>query len=145
MKNNLFAKIILAVTITITVVGCKKSSTPETPLDAQAIIVGKAWKTSSRIENGGAPSLPDCAKDDILELKSNGKFNSLIFGTQCNPSETDVADGMYTFSADKKTITFIVPGFTYTAKVIEAITNKVVLEFDLGPGFIIRDTFIPKL
>jgi Lipocalin-like domain len=142
MKNKLvFASAILAI-IFLSMLSCKKST--DMVLDAQAIIVGKIWKITSRVENGGVASLPDCAKDDILELKSDGTFNSLIAATQCNPSETDVVGGKYKFSADKKIITFIVPGFDYTGKVVEAVENQMVIEFDLGPGFIIRDTFKPK-
>jgi hypothetical protein len=141
-KKSLFTPVFLAVITVSAMVGCKKSTTEEP--NAQAIIVGKVWKISSRIENGGVSTLPNCAKDDILELKADGTFNSLIGGTQCNPSETDVVGGKYKFSDDKKIITFIVPGFEYTGKVISATTNQMVIEFDLGPGFVIRDTFIPK-
>jgi hypothetical protein len=144
--NNKFSKIILFGTLFVSAIGCKKS-TPDVvvPPDAQTIIVGKIWKIESRVENGGTASLPNCAKDDVLELKVNGTFNSLIGTTQCNPNETDVVGGTYTFSADKKLITFTVPGFSYTGKIIEAIANKFTIEFDLGPGFIIKDTFVPKI
>jgi hypothetical protein len=141
-KRSLLPQFFLVAIAFITMVGCKKSTVEEP--NAQAIIVGKVWKISSRSENGGASTLPNCAKDDILELKSDGTFNSLIGGTQCNPSETDVLGGKYKFSDDKKIITFTVPGFEYTGKVISAATNQMVIEFDLGSGFIIRDTFIPK-
>jgi hypothetical protein len=135
MKKLLF----FAVMALFATVGCKKTDT-----DPDTIIVGKIWKITSRAENGGTASLPTCAKDDVLELKADGTFNSLIGGTKCNPSETDVTGGKYKFSTDKKVITFTVPGFEYTAKVIEAKTDQMVLEFDLGPGFVIRDTFAPK-
>jgi Lipocalin-like domain len=118
-------------------------STVDSP-DPQTIIVGKQWKVASRIENNGPAGLPDCAKDDTLELKAGGSFNSLIGKTQCNPSETDVINGQYQFSADKKRITFNANGFEYQGKIIEAFDNRVVIEFDLGPGFLIRDTFVPK-
>jgi hypothetical protein len=143
MKKALFAATIFLTFLTLmSAVGCKKSTTVEP--DAQTIIVGKIWKIDSRIENGGAPSLPTCAKDDILELKSDGTFNSLIGGTPCNPSETDVVGGKYKFSDDKKIITFIVPRFEYTGKVIIATASQMVIEFNLGPGFVIQDTFNPK-
>jgi Lipocalin-like domain len=143
--NNKFSKIILFASLFVSVIGCKKSTPDVVPPDAQTIIVGKVWKIESRVENGGTASLPNCAKDDILELKVNGTFNSLIGTTPCNPNETDVVGGTYTFSADKKLITFTVPGFSYTGKIIEAIANKFTIEFDLGPGFIIKDTFVPKI
>jgi Lipocalin-like domain len=142
MKKSLFRAVFFTAIACLSMVGCKKFEKVEP--DAKKIIVGKVWKIVSRVENDGSPSLPDCAKDDILELKSNGTFNSLIGGTQCNPSETDVIGGNYKFSENKKTITFIVPGFEYTGKVISASTNQVVIEFYLGPDFIIRDTFKPK-
>jgi hypothetical protein len=53
-------------------------------------------------------------------------------------------DGQYRFSVDKKVITFSAFGFDYTGKVIDASATRVIIEFDLGSGFIIRDTFIPK-
>jgi Lipocalin-like domain len=103
-----------------------------------------AWVITSRVENGGAPSLPVCAKDDSLVFKKGGKFESLIAGTQCNPSEVEVKDGTYALSGDNKVITFTVPGFSYTGKLLEYATDKLVIEFDLGPGFTIKDTFAPK-
>jgi hypothetical protein len=121
--------------------GCGSSNEA---IDIQSLIVGKQFKIASRSENGGTSNLPDCAKDDTLELKTTGAFNSLIGGTQCNPNETDVVDGQYRFSVDKKVITFSAFGFDYTGKVIDASATRVIIEFDLGPGFIIRDTFIPK-
>jgi hypothetical protein len=110
--------------------GCGSSNEA---IDIQSLIVGKKFKIASRSENGGT-----------LELKTTGTFNSLIGGTQCNPNETDVVDGQYRFSADKKVITFSAFGFDYTGKVIDASATRVIIEFDLGPGFIVRDTFIPK-
>jgi Lipocalin-like domain len=123
----------------------KKTTTPVVVKITQQLIEGKQWKITSRVENGGTASLPTCASDDILEFKTNGKFNSLIAGTQCNPSEVDVMDGDYLLSADKTIITFTVPGFSYTGKLISVAENQMVIEFDLGPGFIIKDTFVPKL
>jgi hypothetical protein len=119
---------------------CKKD---ETETDAQTIIVGKVWKIKSRTENGGTASLPTCAEDDTLELLANGTYNSLIGGTMCNPSELEVKGGTYTFSADKKTITFNVQGLGYTGKVIEATETQMVIEFNYGHA-ILRDTFVPK-
>jgi hypothetical protein len=151
MKNTIsITKIALIAIAVSSIIGCKKTKKEEiiipvsTPKNAQEIMVGKVWKIISRVENGGTASLPDCAKDDILELKANGTYNSLVNTTLCNPSETDVVGGAYQFSTDKKTITFTIPSFTYAATVIDAKENQVILEFDLGPGFIIRDTFVPK-
>jgi Lipocalin-like domain len=142
MKNtSLLIKITFAIFTFSIITSCEKSIIMA---DNQSIIVGKVWKITNRQENGIKIALPDCAKDDILELKSNGKYNSLIGGTQCNPAEFDVMDGMYSFSTDKKVITFTVPGFMYDGKIIEASKNQITIEFDLGPGFIIRDTFMVK-
>jgi Lipocalin-like domain len=114
------------------------------PLTALTGSSQTAWIVTSRVQNGGAPSLPDCAKDDSLIFKKDGKFDSLIAGTQCNPSEVDVKDGTYTLSSDNKVLTFTVPGFSYTGKLLEYASDKLVIEFDLGPGFTIKDTFAPK-
>jgi Lipocalin-like domain len=105
-------------------------------------IIGR-WAIASRIENDGSPSLPACAKDDTLEFKANGTFDSAISGTQCNPNEVDVKGQKYTWSKDNKVITFASPGFSYTGKVIELMKSKLVIEFDLGAGFVIQDTFKP--
>jgi hypothetical protein len=137
-KNLLFTKSLIIALSFMAMMGCKKS---EIETDAETLIVGKVWKISSRVENGGTASLPACAKDDTLEFKTGGLFNSLIGGTQCNPNEFDVVGGTYKFSTDKKVITFNVSGFEYTGKVIEATATQMIIEFDLGPGFIIRDTF----
>jgi hypothetical protein len=152
MKNPVsITQIALVAIMLSSITSCKKTKEEEliipvsTPKNAQEIMVGRAWKIISRVENGGTASLPDCAKDDILELKANGTYNSLVDTTLCNPSETDVVNGAYLFSSDKKKITFTIPSFTYTASVIDAKENQVILEFDLGPGFVIRDTFVPKL
>jgi hypothetical protein len=151
MKNK--SSISKAVLITIAMtsfISCKKTTKTETPVptptprDAQAILVGRVWKISSRVENGGTASLPNCAKDDILEFKTNGTFNSLVDTTLCNPNESSVVDGGYQFSGDKKNITFTTPFFNYSGKIIDAEENKVTIEFDLGPGFLIKDTFVPK-
>jgi hypothetical protein len=112
-----------------------------TPLE---VLTQTAWIVTSRMQNGGAPSLPVCAKDDSLVFKKDGKFDSLIAGTQCNPSEFEVKDGTYALSSDNKVITFTVPGFSYTGKLLEYASDKLVIEFDLGPGFTIKDTFAPK-
>jgi Lipocalin-like domain len=111
--------------------------------DPTKMVLSK-WSITNRITNGGEPSLPECAKDDSLEFKADGTFQSLISGTKCNENEIDVTDQKYTWSADKKVITFNNPGFPYTGKVIELTKKKMVIEFDLGPGFVIRDTFEPN-
>jgi hypothetical protein len=112
-----------------------------TPLE---VLTQPTWIVTSRVQNGGAPSLPDCVKDDSLIFKKDGKFDSLITGTQCNPSEIDVKDGTFALSRDNKVITFTVPGFSYTGKLLEYASDKLVIEFDLGPGFTIKDTFASK-
>jgi hypothetical protein len=92
MKNKSSIRKAVLVTIAMTsFISCKKTTKTETPVptptprDAQAILVGRVWKISSRVENGGTASLPNCAKDDILEFKTNGTFNSLVDTTLCNP------------------------------------------------------------
>jgi hypothetical protein len=146
MKKFIVTTTVFAALCAYALSSCKKkTSTPVVVKTTQQLIEGKQWKISSRLENGGTASLPTCAADDILELKTNGKFNSLIAATQCNPSEVDVIDGSYQLSADKTVITFTVPGFSYTGKLISVAENQMVIEFDLGPGFIIKDTFVPKL
>jgi hypothetical protein len=132
---------VMAIALTGNLAGCDSDSQP---VDAKSVIVGRIWKVSSRVENGGAPSLPLCASDDTLELRPEGTFNSLIAGTQCNPNEIDVIGGKYSFSADNSLITFTTPGFEYTGKVIEAGIDQITIEFNLGPGFVIKDTFKPK-
>jgi Lipocalin-like domain len=107
-------------------------------------LIGPTWQITERIENGGAPSLPECAKDDSLAFKSDGTFTSRIAGTQCNPNEVDVIDQKYVWSSDNKVITFASPAFSYTGKVITLSKSQLVIEFDLGPGFVIRDTMKPK-
>jgi Lipocalin-like domain len=102
------------------------------------------WTITSRVENGGAAGLPACAKDDVLIFKTNGKFDSLINNTACNPAEVDVRDGSYSLSADNQTINFDVGGFKYSGKLLEFSPDKLVIEFDLGPGFSIKDTFALK-
>jgi hypothetical protein len=139
-KNLSILNLSIALLTLISLLGCKKTEEQDT----KTILVGKIWKITSRIENGGTASLPDCAKDDTLEFKTDATFNSLIGATQCNPSEFDVVGGAYKFSDDQKIITFTVPGFEYTGNVISATSSQMVIEFNLGPGFIIQDTFIPK-
>jgi transforming growth factor-beta-induced protein len=109
--------------------------------NSAAAFVGKKLKIVNRVENGVDVSLPKCAEDDTLEFNPDGTFNSLIGGTQCNPSEVDVVGGQYLFSADGVTIKFSVPGFEYEGKIISANKQQIIIEFDLGPGFLIRDTF----
>jgi hypothetical protein len=139
MKKILLSTMAFAVVSAIAFTSCKK-----TTKTANEIIVGKQWKISSRVENGGTPSLPICAIDDILELKGDATYNSLIGTTQCNPSEVDVIGGSYLFSSDNTIITFTVPGFSYTGKVLSFSESQMTIEFDLGPGFVIKDTFVPK-
>jgi Lipocalin-like domain len=114
------------------------------PLEVLAGSSQVTWVITSRVQNGSAPSLPECAKDDSLIFRKDGKFDSLIAGTQCNPSEVDVKDGTFALSADKNVITFTVLGFSYTGKLLEYAKERLVIEFDLGPGFLIKDTFSPK-
>jgi Lipocalin-like domain len=131
----------------ISLSGCGGSDNPPQalePLEALAGSSQRTWVITNRSENGGAPSLPTCASDDTLTFKRSGQFDSLIAGTQCNPAETDVKDGMYALSADKKDINFDAAGFKYTGKLIEFANDKLVIEFNLGPGFSIRDTFALK-
>jgi Lipocalin-like domain len=112
--------------------------------DPLSILTGssqKTWVIKSRIENGGTPGLPTCAKDDTLTFKNDGKFDSLIAGTKCNPAETDVQNGDFTLSEDQKVITFAVPGFSYKGTLLEKGENQIVIEFDFGAGFKIQDTF----
>jgi transforming growth factor-beta-induced protein len=112
--------------------------------NSAAAFIGKRLKIVNRLENGVDVSLPKCAEDDTLEFKPDGTFDSLIAKTQCNPSEVDVVGGQYVFSADGVTIKFSVPGFEYAGKIIAANSTQFIIEFDLGPGFIIRDTFQVK-
>jgi Lipocalin-like domain len=140
--KQLFGKTIISTLFSMIVLtSCQ--TTPE-PLDVLTGSSQATWVITSRIENGGAPSLPDCAKDDSLIFKKDGKFDSLIAGTQCNPAETDVKDGTFALSEDKKVITFTVPGFSYTGKLLELAQDQIVIEFDLGSGFIIQDTLSLK-
>jgi Lipocalin-like domain len=127
-----------------TLTGCGGS---DAPVGAEEALTGssqKTWVITSRSENGGLPNLPVCAKDDTLVFKANGRFDSLISGTPCNPSETDVRNGGYTLSADKKSINFDAAGFMYVGKLLEFANDKLVIEFNLGPGFTIKDTFALK-
>jgi transforming growth factor-beta-induced protein len=112
--------------------------------NAAATYIGKRLKIVNRLENGVNVGLPKCAEDDTLEFKVDSTFDSLIARTQCNPSEVDVIAGQYAFSADGVTIKFSVPGFEYGGKIIEANGSQFIIEFDLGPGFLIRDTFQVK-
>jgi hypothetical protein len=100
-----------------------------------------AWFITQRVTNGGKPELPDCAKDDELIFDAKGGFISVIGGTQCNPSEAEVPSGKYEVSADNKVITFTTPTFSYPGKIVELTEKTMVLEFDLGPGFLIQDSF----
>jgi hypothetical protein len=103
-----------------------------------------AWYITQRVTNGGTPELPACAKDDELIFDTKGVFISVISGTQCNPSEAEVPKGTYNVSDDKNVLTFTTPGFSYTGKIIELTEKTMVLEFDLGPGFVIRDSFAKR-
>jgi Lipocalin-like domain len=100
-----------------------------------------AWFITQRVTTGGKPELPDCAKDDELIFDAKGGFISVIGGTQCNPSEAEVPSGKYEVSADNKVITFTTPTFSYPGKIVELTEKTMVLEFDLGPGFLIQDSF----
>lgn len=116
-------------------------------LEAPEALAGasqRSWIITSRVENAGAAGLPACAKDDVLIFKTNGKFDSLIANTPCNPAEVDVRNGSYSLSADNKTINFDVEGLKYSGKLLEFSNDKLVIEFDLGPGFSIKDTFALK-
>jgi Lipocalin-like domain len=124
--------------------GCGGSDAPVGPQEALAGSSQKTWVITSRSENGGPPSLPVCANDDTLVFKANGKFDSLIAGTQCNPAETDARDGAYALSADKQSINFDAAGFMYVGKLLAFANDKLVIEFNLGPGFTIKDTFALK-
>jgi hypothetical protein len=134
--------------LTLVLAGCSSSSTsPSSTPDALEVLAGttqNSWSISSRVENGAPAGLPACAKDDLLIFKRSGKFDSLIGATPCNPSETEVRDGSFTLSADRQVITFDVPGFGYTGKLLEYSKERLVIEFDLGQGFVIKDTFEPK-
>jgi hypothetical protein len=74
-------------------------------------------------------------------FRKAGTFDSLIAGTQCNPSEVDVQGGTFSLADDDKTLTFVVPGFSYTGTLKSVSDSKLVILFDLGPGFSIEDTF----
>jgi hypothetical protein len=134
----------LAVSFAATAVALVAASCSSSPATPAKTLVGPTWRIAQRVENGGVPSLPDCAKDDTLRFKSDGTFASRIAGTQCNPNEVDVIDQKYTWSGDNKVITFESPGFSYTGKVISLTKSQLVIEFDLGPGFVIRDTMKPN-
>jgi Lipocalin-like domain len=129
-----------ALTIALLVIGAcgSKTASPATTL------AGPTWQIKERVENGGKPSLPECAKDDTLSFTKDGTFTSRIAGTQCNPNEVDAVDQKYMWSSDNKVITFAGDGFSYTGKVLKLTKSQLVIEFDLGPGFVIRDTFTPK-
>ncbi len=129
----------ISLSATFTLSGCSSD-----PLDPNETLTGPTWVITNRVQNAGEASLPDCAKDDTLEFTQEGTFISLIGGTQCNPNERDVPGAKYTWSDDKKAITFDSPGFSYTAKIIELTKEQLIIEFDLGPGFLIRDTMKPK-
>jgi Lipocalin-like domain len=125
-----------------TFVGCGGSSP-----DTLEVLTGSnqmEWSIASRVENGGPPSLPTCAKDDTLTFTKDGTFDSLIAGTKCNPSEADVRGGTFALSSDKKVVTFTTPGFTYTGALNEVSADRLVITFDLGPGFQIQDTLTPR-
>jgi hypothetical protein len=143
--NSMFYKLGTSAAISLgALTGCGGSDSPIGPQEALAGSSQKTWVITSRSENGGPASLPVCASDDTLIFKANGKFDSLIASTQCNPSETDVRDGAYALSADSKSINFDAAGFMYVGKLIEFANDKLVIEFNLGPGFTIKDTFALK-
>jgi Lipocalin-like domain len=104
----------------------------------------RAWYITARATNGAAGDLPVCAKDDELIFDAKGGFISVIGGTQCNPSETEVPKGTYKISADNQVINFTTPAFSYPGKIITLTDSEMTLEFDLGPGFVIRDTFAKR-
>jgi Lipocalin-like domain len=124
------------------------SAAENTPAeDPIALLSGgrqRAWYITQRVTNGGAPDLPVCAKDDELIFDSKGAFISVISGTQCNPNETEVPNGTYKLSTDNQVITFTTPAFSYPGKIITLTDSEMVLEFDLGPGFVIRDSFAKR-
>jgi Lipocalin-like domain len=100
-----------------------------------------AWFITQRVTNGGKPELPDCVKDDELIFDNKGGFISVIGGTPCNPSEVEVPAGTYKMAPDKPVISFTTPGLSYDGKIIKLTDKELVIEFDLGPGFLIQDTF----
>jgi hypothetical protein len=113
--------------------------------DAAAILAGSGtatWMLVSRAEGGKPAAAVECAVDDLLVFRSDGTFDSMINGTKCNPAEVDVKAGAYQLSADGKVITFTVPGFSYTGTLLVATPGRIVIKFDLGPGFVLDDEFI---
>jgi hypothetical protein len=132
-----------ALLVLLAFAGCSPVA-PE-PLEVLTNSGERAWSIINRIENDGSPGLPACAKDDTLIFRKDGSFDSLIAGTQCNPSETEVRGGSFALSTDKKVITFAVPGFSYTGTLIEISKDRLLIQFDLGPGFVVRDTFVPRI
>jgi hypothetical protein len=123
-----------------------EESTAAAPADPAVVLTSAGetttWTLVSRSEGGAAPAAPKCTRDDLLVFKVGGKFDSVIGDTPCNPSEVPVVDGDYTLSADGTVLTFTVPGFSYTGKLIEVMENRLVIEFDLGGGFVVTDEFI---
>jgi hypothetical protein len=119
------------------VAGCSSD-----PITSSSALTKHTWRIESRVENGGAPALPECAKDDTLTFSSNQTFDSIIGGTACNPAETDVTAGTYALSATN-VITFTTPAFAYEGKLLKFSDKQLVIEFTLGEGFVITDTFVP--
>jgi hypothetical protein len=103
-----------------------------------------AWYIKERVTNGGAPELPDCAKDDELVFDSRGVFISVIGATKCNPNEVEVPNGQFAVSADDKVVTFTTPSFTYNGTILSLTPTALTIEFDLGPGQLIRDTLAKR-
>jgi hypothetical protein len=132
------------VSVAATVAGSASSGAAADPIPLLAGGSQGAWYITQRVTNGGTPELPACAKDDELIFDTKGVFISVISGTQCNPSEAEVPKGTYNVSADNTVLTFTTPGFSYTGKIIELTEKTMVLEFDLGPGFVIRDSFAKR-
>jgi hypothetical protein len=132
------------VSVAATIAGSATSGAAADPIPLLTGGSQGAWYITQRVTNGGTPELPACAKDDELIFDTKGVFISVISGTQCNPSEAEVPKGTYNVSADNTVLTFTTPGFSYTGKIIELTEKTMVLEFDLGPGFVIRDSFAKR-
>jgi Lipocalin-like domain len=132
------------VSVAATIAGSATSGAAADPIPLLTGGSQGAWYIRQRVTNGGTPELPACAKDDELIFDTKGVFISVISGTQCNPSEAEVPKGTYNVSADNTVLTFTTPGFSYTGKIIELTEKTMVLEFDLGPGFVIRDSFAKR-
>lgn len=117
--------VFLTLCLTLFVASCKKDD--KTTMTKEELLSAKPWKLASSKTNGIADVIPDCDKDDLITLTTNGIYTYNPGSNKCDPDETPET-GIWALSADEKSL--ILDG--ESLDIIELTESKLVISMSNG-------------